>query len=590
MKRGQRSPSNSSADSREHEEAPKRARPTADKVKEEFVERQREAAFREQHHPERVVHQLLAQRQHALAAQPAFASDMKTGALTGPRLTGLGLLKDLPAPDADAEEAFKGPPPPQLHLVKFEPLPAPAVALARAVLCAAAAGPKQTAAPHGKGAKGGAAAKEAKAAAAEPPSDDAPSNGAAEGGGEDSGEGGEAAPQPPPAPARKPSNLVALLCAEPINGRTRMWAAYATRAAAEAGMRAVNSLPQMSELLDAPPAQRDAIMPSKELRASPPTEDEKQQLLARCDELLAALEARIGLPGHSAALFAADDAAAAPGGALGLDEKLELRLLYLRRLHYVDVLGGGPFTTHTALLTACGEAHLPAACIVHAAQRDGPLAAPVRYGGAMATIDAHLAYLSALAKLDGEFADKAAAELEAFYSANCVEEEPGKYRCPLSGKLFKDTIFVRKHIDNKHGHIVLDAKRASIEPKYEQYFLAGTARLAAMPPPVPPPPRFARPDDGGKGGGKGHGKGYGKGFEGGRGFGGGRGNGDWGFGKGGGKGYGKGFGKGAHHDGPPVGRGGGGGLPPPPEGAEVVKRAVVTYRDLDAPDDDELFS
>ena len=40
---------------------------------------------------------------------------------------------------------------------------------------------------------------------------------------------------------------------------------------------------------------------------------------------------------------------------------------------------------------------------------------------------------------------------EAFYNTNCVEEEAGKFRCPLSGKLFREPGFVRKHIDNKHA-------------------------------------------------------------------------------------------------------------------------------------------
>ena len=89
--RRERSPSNSLAS---EERAPKRARQGSDdKVKDEFLSRQREHRFRELHHPERLLAQLLAQRQHALTAQPAFAFDMKMGALTGPRLKGLGLLK-----------------------------------------------------------------------------------------------------------------------------------------------------------------------------------------------------------------------------------------------------------------------------------------------------------------------------------------------------------------------------------------------------------------------------------------------------------------------------------------------------------------
>ena len=48
---------------------------------------------------------------------------------------------------------------------------------------------------------------------------------------------------------------------------------------------------------------------------------------------------------------------------------------------------------------------------------------------------------------------------EKFYADNCIEEEPGKFRCPLSGKLFKDAIFVRKHIDNKHAEVVHSSGR-----------------------------------------------------------------------------------------------------------------------------------
>ena len=508
-------------------------------------------------------------------------------------------LQDLPPPGTDAEEAFKGAPPHPLHLVKFEPLPAPAVALARAVLCAAAAGPRQGLVGKGSPSKKFAPAEPPKAdeAPAEAENGDARASAAANG-------AAAALPAEPSSgtagtPAKPSTSLVALLCAEPINGRTRMWAAYATRAAAEAAMRVVNSLPQLSELLDAPPAQRDTIMPSKQVPPPPLTNEDKVELLARCDGLLAAIEARLGLPGHSAALFSSASASA-PSSPLNVDEQLELKLLYLRRLHYFDGLGGGAFPTHTSLLTACGEAHLPSNCVVYAAQqRDGLLAAPVSYAASLAAADAQLAYLSALDAIDDDFGKKAADELEAFYQANCVEEEPGKFRCPLSGKLFKDPVFVRKHIDNKHGHKLLEARRASIEGKYERYYQAGAARQAAMPPAAPPPPRFPRPDDGGKGFGKGGG-GKGFGFDGGgKGFGkggGGKGFGFDGGGKGFGKGFGKGgkgFGKGSFHDGPPEGRGSGGGgpPPPPPDGAEVVERPMVTYRDLDAPEgEDELFS
>ena len=56
----------------------------------------------------------------------------------------------------------------------------------------------------------------------------------------------------------------------------------------------------------------------------------------------------------------------------------------------------------------------------------------------------------------------------------------------------------------------------------------------------------------------------------------------------GGKGKGKGWGKGAPGRG--GGRGGGGGRLPPPPDAAVIDRPIVQYRDLDAPEEDDLFS
>ena len=325
------------------------------------------------------------------------------------------------------------------------------------MLCSAAAGPKSA---------NGSGGKQSDAAAANGSS---ASEGAAA-----SADGGEAAAadQPPPKPV---SNLVALLCAEPINGRTRMWAGYVSRAAAEAGMRAINSLPQISELLDAPPAQRDVIMPTREVLPTPPTEGECAELLSKCDELIQTLEERLGLAGHASILTSHPKIPA----SLTVDESLELRLMYLRRLHYFDAMGGGAFRTHTNLLTSCGEAHLPAGAVVHAAQRE-PLAAPVHLSSGVAAVDAHIAYLSAIDRIDVEFESKLAADVEAFYLKNTVEEEAGKFRCPLSGKLFKDEGFVRKHIDNKHA------------AKVRQPLLPPRPR----PPPPPPahtPPLFRHP-------------------------------------------------------------------------------------------------
>lgn len=307
-------------------------------------DRSLESDYRDLHHPEHAIQHLLAKRQCMTAMQASFLCDVKTGAVTGPRLKGRGLLRvshsspillllcvgmrpppscpctqDLPAPDVEREnklddhDPLRGPPPNPNHLIKFEPLPSTPMNLARAVLCSAAAGP---------------ASCRSVATSAE-----------------------------------STTGLTALLCAEPIKGRTRMWAAYSSRAAAEGGMRAINALPQMAELLDSPPAQRDAIMPARELPPPPLSKEELAEHTARGDELIAALAGRLGLPGpafNDQSIFA----------ALTASECLEARLLYLRRVHYFDALGGGSFASHTSLLATCGEAHLPSGVVIHATHRD----------------------------------------------------------------------------------------------------------------------------------------------------------------------------------------------------------------------------
>ena len=135
---------------------------------------------------------------------------------------------------------------------------------------------------------------------------------------------------------------------------------------------------------------------------------------------------------------------------------------------------------------------------------------------------------------------------------------------------------MRKHIDNKHSADALKARARPLGRKYLEYFLAITA-LTPPPPrrPLPQQPRRDRRMSDDRRGfpperrdsfeGDGYGKGKGKGF----------GKGD---GSPYGKGKGKGFGKG---DGSPYGKGKGGGFDDP--------RNIVTYRDLDAPDDDDAL-
>ena len=204
-------------------------------VPRDFEERSLSQSFRNIHHPECIVTQLIAQRDAARRALSSFLADMQTGALSGPRLKKHGLLRELPgadlAPGDDPALPPRGPPPNASNLVKFEPLPSSAIAHARGVLIAAAAGP---------------------------------------------------------AAASGESAIVSLLTAEPINERTRLWAAFQSREAADTGMHALTSLPQLSELVDPPPppAQHGTIMPSRETVPPPMTDQEIGRHRSRIDDLI----------------------------------------------------------------------------------------------------------------------------------------------------------------------------------------------------------------------------------------------------------------------------------------------------------------
>ena len=155
------------------------------------------------------------------------------------------------------------------------------------------------------------------------------------------------------------------------------------------------------------------------------------------------------------------------------------------------------------------------------------------------------------------------------------------WRCPLSGKLFKEPMYVRKHIENKHTERLPAAKAAPLGEKYRRYFVAEiplTAAAAAGAAAGGVPEGRRRPR--GRGGGDwdgfgGKGKGKGGGWD--DGFGKGRG----GRGRGGRGGWGGDWGGGDWPRRRPTGRR----RPAPPRSGG--RRG---HRDLDAPDDDDLFS
>ena len=325
---------------------------------------------------------------------------------------------------------------------------------------------------------------------------------------------------------------------------------------------------------------------------APPVEPPPPQLSSesvkrhceRCDDIVTALEARLEMPGTCKA------ALGKVGAACGHEERLQLLVHYLRRVYCFDYPSGRLLPSQGEQLFTCGEVQ-PSAQLsfFDSREADGCFALPFHFpsGPTEFAAEAFLKLTRELSRLDASFGTILTEATDAFYKANCVEEEANKYRCPLSGKLFREAGFVRKHIDNKHSAAVAKGRAKPLGRKYLEYFLA----IAELTPPPRQRPRPQQREGRGDrrpslGDGRDEGRGGDRGdrrpsFDGPGGKGGGKG----GYG---GKGDGSPFGKGKGKD---SGKGKGGGGKGGGDGAMGDPRSMLSYKDLDAPDDDDaLFS
>eukprot|EP00315_Gephyrocapsa_oceanica_P011993 CAMPEP_0185287774 /NCGR_PEP_ID=MMETSP1363-20130426/3003_1 /TAXON_ID=38817 /ORGANISM="Gephyrocapsa oceanica, Strain RCC1303" /LENGTH=593 /DNA_ID=CAMNT_0027883627 /DNA_START=1 /DNA_END=1782 /DNA_ORIENTATION=+ len=545
-----------------------------------FQEHSAKPGFKKLHHPERVAEELLAFREAARRSLRQLVADLKQGSLLGPRLAAApssalganGEKRRSEAENGEAEEsggdgeALPDAAPPAAEdggaPLQLRPT-APAVG--SVVVDGLTPGSLTSMLPALYSALAG-------------------------------GEGA----------AAEASGLTAIAAAEPIGAdrdgsgegagslKLRLWAGYASGGAARAAARAAQELPQLAEL-----APRAALVKAVErvpplLRTALPPQRSAAALLPPLRELCAALADRAALP---TAEEAAEEAIGREAvEALPCESRLHLLLLYLRRVLAFDAQMAVQHGSPAELISSSGEW---AAAAFPRPERSTPDVAKA----ALERCAAHQAYLQALGQQDKETAAAAVAAGEAFYAANCLQIEEGKYRCPLSGKVFRGPAFVRKHIDNKHAS-KLDAEvAAAFEPKFKAYFLAADARVSALraleplrEPPSPPSPRAPRFDERCGGGGRLLDER--------------RSGGDDRRGGGGGKGGGGGGGGGGRdrdcfncgqsghlardcpNPRPGVGRGVGGSAAPrpPPAGALVSSRPIKSYMDLDAPEEDDLFT
>ncbi|PRD28711.1 UNVERIFIED_CONTAM: srrt-a [Trichonephila clavipes] len=205
---------------------------------------------------------------------------------------------------------------------------------------------------------------------------------------------------------------------------------------------------------------------------------------------------------------------------------LDRLLLYLRVVHSVDYYNSSEYPSEDEMPNRCG--------IMHA--RGSPPSSKVT----QQEINDYIShfevksqvFLQTPTKLDDEECIKLGkkdpdAEVEKFILANTQELAKDKWLCPLSGKKFKGPEFVRKHIYNKHAekieevkkeveyfnNYLMDPKRAQLPehpsnrpagPRNENMHSMGAPPFhgGPFPPPMPPyfGPRGPAPNFGGFGG------------------------------------------------------------------------------------------
>ena len=117
-----------------------------------------------------------------------------------------------------------------------------------------------------------------------------------------------AATPPPrePKEGEEPERMLqAVLLAEPLRYKTRIWAAYNGEDAADAGRTAIEALPQFDELLDLPDSKAETLWMAKQTPPPPKlSEEELRAHCACCDQLARALDERVDLVGSLDATLA----------------------------------------------------------------------------------------------------------------------------------------------------------------------------------------------------------------------------------------------------------------------------------------------
>uniref|UniRef100_A0A0N4ZSL5 Serrate RNA effector molecule homolog n=1 Tax=Parastrongyloides trichosuri TaxID=131310 RepID=A0A0N4ZSL5_PARTI len=163
-------------------------------------------------------------------------------------------------------------------------------------------------------------------------------------------------------------------------------------------------------------------------------------------------------------------------------QRLDKIIVYLRIVHSIDYYFATLFSIEDVMPSKCGVLHIRAEPM-----QQFKNAETGTYNIVDSFIDNHIKDFNIklsnnvlhsgivseeeMIKLGKKDADT---EEENFINANCIELQPGKWLCELSGKKFKNADFVKKHLRTKHQDKI-DEARASAE--FYNNYIADPRRL-----------------------------------------------------------------------------------------------------------------
>uniref|UniRef100_A0AC35TS13 Serrate RNA effector molecule homolog n=1 Tax=Rhabditophanes sp. KR3021 TaxID=114890 RepID=A0AC35TS13_9BILA len=150
--------------------------------------------------------------------------------------------------------------------------------------------------------------------------------------------------------------------------------------------------------------------------------------------------------------------------------RLDKLIIYLRIVHSIDYYYATAYPIEDTMPNKCGVLHIRAEPMAQFKNNESG-----QYNISESFIDNHMKEFNnklnvnvlhcgvvneeEMVKLGKKDADT---EEENFINANCIELQPGKWLCELSGKKFKNADFVKKHLRSKHQDKI-DEARASAE-------------------------------------------------------------------------------------------------------------------------------